>query len=97
MTVDRYSKGVLTVIAVALTMIAAGLWLGPARSISVPGVAEAQTGPQYETVVPKASGKLVGYDSGNLLLEAVDGTLREVDVRGKAPEYPRIKALVRWN
>jgi len=97
MTGDRYTKGVLTVIAVALTMIAAGVWLGPTRGISEPRVAEAQTGPQYETVVPKAWGKLVGYDSGNLLLEAPDGTLREVDVRGKAPEYPRIKALVRWN
>ena len=97
MTVDRYTKGVLTVIAVALTLIAADLWLGPQHRISEPRVAEAQTGPQYETVVPKAWGKLVGYDSGNLLLEAPDGTLREVDVRGKAPEYPRIKALVRWN
>ena len=40
---------------------------------------------------------MVGYDSGNILLEASDGTLREVDVRGKALEYPRIKSLVRWN
>ena len=28
---------------------------------------------------------------------AAAGTECEVDVRGKAPEYPRIKALVRWN
>ena len=97
MIVDRYTKGVLTVIAVALTMIAAGLWLGPPRWIGEPRMAEAQTGPQYETVVPKAWGKRVGYDGGNLLLEATDGTLREVDVRGKAPEYPRLKTLVRWN
>ena len=99
MTVDRYTKGVLTVIAVALTVIAAGLWLGPLGPqhwITEPEVAETQTGPPYETVIPKAWGKLVGYNSGNLLIEAADGTLREVDVRGEAPEYPRIKTVVRW-
>jgi hypothetical protein len=98
MIADRYTKGILTVIAVALVLIAGGLWLGRERVARLsPTVAEAQTGPQYETVVPKAWGKIIGYDSGNLLLEASDGTLREVDVRGKAPEYPRIKTLVRWN
>lgn len=97
MTVDRYTKGVLTVIAVALTMLAAGVWLGPQRSITGPGVAEAQTAAQYEAVIPKAWGKLVGYGNGNLLLEASDGTLREVDLRGKAPEFPKLKTLVRWN
>ena len=99
MTMDRYTKGVLTVIAAALTLIAAQLWVGSERSLNRmgPDTAWAQSGPQYETVVPKAWGKLVGYDSGNLLLEAADGTLREVDVRGKPPEYPRLKTLVRWN
>ncbi len=99
MTVDRYTKGVLTVIAVALTMIAAGFWIGPQdwTAWMSPRIALAQTGPQYEHVIPKAWGKLVGYDSGNLLLEAADGTLREVDMRGKPPEYPRIKVMVRWN
>ena len=99
MIADRYTKGVLTVIAVALTLIAAGLWLGPTSwpaSVS-PGPAHAESGPQYDIAVPKAWGKLVGYGSGNLLLEASDGTLREVDVRGKPPEYPRIKTQIRFN
>jgi hypothetical protein len=30
-----------------------------------------------------------------LLLEAPDGW-RIVDVEGKAPEYPKVKALIRW-
>ena len=92
MTVDRYTKVVLTVIAGALSLIAAGQWLGPDRL--APGPALAQSGPQHVLVIPKAWGKLINYDSGNLLLEAADGTLREVDVRGKAPEYPRIKSQV---
>jgi hypothetical protein len=29
-------------------------------------------------------------------MEASDGTLRTVDIEGKAPEYPKIKAQVRW-
>lgn len=99
MLVDRYTKGVLTVIAIALGLIAAGLWLGspPWLARVNPTAAHAESGPQYEIAIPKAWGKLVGYGSGNLLLEAPDGTLREVDVRGKPPEYPRIKTQIRFN
>jgi hypothetical protein len=46
--------------------------------------------------VPKAWGKLVGFSNNNLLLEAPDQTLRIVDVEGKAPEYPKLKSLIRW-
>jgi hypothetical protein len=94
MLMDRYVKAVLTVIAVALAAIAGMLWRGDQG----PGPALAQgSGPQYEIAVPKAWGRVIGYGSGNLLLEAADGTLREVDVRGKPPEYPKIKTLVRWH
>lgn len=99
MTIDRYTRSVLTVIAGALTALAAHAWLGPAPLGSAIGVTavEAQTSAaQYEISLPKAWGKVVAYGSGNLLLEDKDGTLREVDMRGKPPEYPRVKVLARW-
>ena len=99
MTLDRYSKIVLTVIAVALVAIAARPWLpDPAAwSALAPPAAHAQgAAPKYEVTVPKAWGKLVSFSNNNLLLEGPDQTLRIVDVEGRAPEYPRIKVLIHW-
>jgi hypothetical protein len=94
MRVDWYLKGVLTVIAGALVAIAVNLWGG----LPVPGIAEAQSPtPKFEVSVPRAWGKLITYSNGNLLLEAPDGSLRVVDIDGKAPEYPKIKTLIKWN
>ncbi len=98
MTVDRYTRILLTVIAVALTVIAVRPWLPAAdvREALVPGVAQAQgLPPRYEVNVPKAWGKYLAFSNGNLLLEGADGW-RIVDVEGKPPEYPKIKALIRW-
>jgi hypothetical protein len=95
---DRYVKCVLTVIAIALVAIAARPWLPASDVLDVvrPVVAEAQgSTPKYEVSVPKSWGKLVGFSSNNLLLESSEG-LRVVDVEGKAPEYPRVKVLIRW-
>lgn len=93
MTIDRYAKAVLTVIALALCAIAAREWL-PAAA---PRGAEAQTTvPRYEVAVPKSWGKIVSFSNNNLLMEAPDGTLRVVDVEGRAPEYPRVKVHIRW-
>jgi hypothetical protein len=96
---DRYTKLVLTVIAVALVVIAVRPWV-PASSLVrsvLPGDAQAQTPtPKYEVTIPKAWGKYVAYSNNNLLLEAPDGAMRIVDVEGKAPEYPKVKALIRW-
>ena len=91
MLADRYVKGVLTVIAVALVAIAAHLWLPQLR----PSTVDAQTA-KHEVGVPKAWGKLVGFSNNNLLLESSDGVLRIVDVEGREPEYPKIKVQVRW-
>ena len=91
MKADRYTKVVLTVIALALAIIAVRPW------VLEPGAALAQTTiPRYDVAVPKEWGKLVGYGNNNLLLEGSDKTLRVVDIEGKAPEYPKIKALIRW-
>ena len=53
--------------------------------------------PKYEFMLPKAWGKIVAYANGNLLLEGPDGTLREVDLRGKPPEYPKVIVQMRFN
>jgi hypothetical protein len=88
---DRYTKTVLTVIALALAVIAVRPWLPE------PGAAVAQTTiPKYDVAIPKEWGKLVAYSNNNLLLEGSDKVLRVVDIEGKAPEYPKIKALIRW-
>jgi hypothetical protein len=90
---DRYTKVVLTVIAVALVILAVRPW---APSV-LPGAAQAQTvTPKYDVAIPKAWGKYVGFSNNNLLLESTDGMLRIVDVEGKAPEYPKVKVLIRW-
>ena len=99
MIADRYTKTVLTVIAVALLVIAARPWFPEAgwTSVILPHSAQAQTTvPKYEVTVPKAWGKFVSFSNNNLLLETPDGTMRVVDVEGRAPEFPRIKALIHW-
>jgi hypothetical protein len=96
MTVDRYTKAVLTVIAVALVALALQPWAPQLLRASRPDPAWAQTtAAKYEVVVPKAWGKFVGFSNNNLLLEAADGW-RIVDVEGKPPEYPKVKVLVRF-
>jgi hypothetical protein len=93
MHVDRYSKLVLTVIAVALASLAAHAWMD--RLALTP--AEAQTSvPKYEVSLPKAWGKILNFSNGNLLMESSDGTLRMVDLDGKPPEYPKVKVQIRW-
>jgi hypothetical protein len=96
---DRYTKVVLTVIAVALVVIAVQPWLGGSRLLEIarPDSAQAQsTIPKYDLTVPKAWGKFVAISNNNLLLEAPDNTFRIVDLEGKPPEYPRIKVLFRY-
>jgi len=102
MTIDRYTKAVLTVIAVALTLIAARPWLGESGWLSAfrPAPAQAQAQGMVakwgEITIPKTWGKLVSYSNNNLLLEAPDRSMRIVDVEGKAPEYPKLKLVLRW-
>jgi hypothetical protein len=99
MSLDRYTKAVLTVAALALAIIAARPWLPDGTPLSVlrPEPALAQgAAPKYEVTVPKAWGKLIAFSNNNLLLEASDGTWRIVDVEGKSPEYPKVKAQIRW-
>lgn len=99
MKADRYTKAVLTVIAMALVLIAARPWLPEIASLDAvhPAPALAQGAvPKYEVTVPKAWGKFVAFSNNNLLLEAPDQTMRIVDVEGKPPEYPKVKVQIRW-
>ena len=93
MHVDRWTKVVLSVIAIALTALAAHAWLDrltPTRS-------EASTAtPKYEVSLPKSWGKIVNFSNGNFLMESSDGTMRIVDLDGKSPEYPKVKVQIRW-
>jgi hypothetical protein len=96
---DRYTKAVLTVIALALTVIAVHPWVSDSSWLAWlrPDPAQAQTAvAKHEVTLPKNWGKYVAFSNGNLLLETPDGTMRIVDVEGKPPEFPKVKALVRW-
>lgn len=98
MIADRYTKTVLTIIAVALTLITVQPWL-PTGAVDVirPNRVQAETAtPKFEVTIPKSWGKYVSYSNNNLLLETPDGSMRIVDVEGKAPEYPKVKALIHW-
>lgn len=93
---DRYTKVVLTVIAVALVVIAVRPLMPSVLEHTRPEVAQAQTiAPKYEVTIPKSWGKFIGFSNNNLLLEGPDGW-RIVDVEGKMPEYPKVKSLIRW-
>jgi hypothetical protein len=99
MIADRYTKVVLSIIAVVLAVIAARPWLSGSGLLHAVGPESAQAQgavPKYEVTVPKDWGKLVSFSNDNLLLEAPDHTLRIVDVEGKAPEYPKLKVLIHW-
>lgn len=102
MVADRYVKTVLTIIAVALVVIAVRSWipgsllLEAARPDSALAQGAASAIPKYEVTVPRAWGKFVAFSNNNLLLEGADQSWRIVDVEGKAPEFPKIKALIHW-
>src|SRR5262249_35380477 len=96
MRVDRYTKAVLTVIAIALVALAVQPWAPRLLGATRPDSAWAQMpAAKYEVVVPKSWGKFIGFSNNNLLLEAADG-MRIVDVEGKPPEYPKVKVLVHF-
>lgn len=76
MTIDRYTKAVLTLIGAALTLIALNLWVAPERGLA-PRAAEAQG---RRMTLPKAWGKAVGFIPGHVYLENEGGTIRLVNL-----------------
>ncbi len=98
MTLDRYVRVVLTVIAIALVAIALNPWLALVREpLALPRAAAETAQAKYEHTIPKAWGRFVAYSNGNIVLEAPDPTLREVDLRGKPPEYPKVIVQAHFN
>ena len=99
MPMDRYTKAVLTVIAMALVVIAARPFFTESGWPELLSIATAQAqlpAGVREATIPKAWGKYVGYQSGNLLLEGPDHSLRVVDLDGKPPEYPKMKWVIKF-
>jgi len=93
MTLDRYTKAVLTVIAVALVVIAARPLLpasGWPDALQL-APAQAQSMAAREATIPKSWGKFVSYSGGNLQLEGSDRSVRIVDLDGKPSEYCNVK------
>jgi len=98
MNIDRYTKAVLTVIAVVLVVIVACPWLpesGWPDSLRL-APAQAQTMQVREATIPKSWGKFMSYNSGNLLLEGPDRSLRIVDLDGRPPEFPKMKWIIKF-
>ena len=100
MRLDRYAKIMLTVIAMSLVALAVRAWLDAAPWSQALRVREAEAQAQgrpaeYDNTIPKAWGKVVFYGGGNFVFEDKDGILREADVRGRPPEYPKLKSIVR--
>ncbi len=73
MSIDRYTKIVLTAIALALSVLA-GQALLPLAQVSSTAYA------QVTRSVPKEWGKVVGFMPGLIFFEAADGTLRSNSV-----------------
>jgi hypothetical protein len=99
MTMDRYTKAALTVIAIALVVIAARPLLQESGWPDALRLAAAQAKSHdvtREATIPKAWGKFLSYQSGNLLLEGPDRSLRVVDLDGKPPEYPKMKWIIKF-
>jgi hypothetical protein len=97
---DRYTKVVLTVIALALVVIAVRPFLTESGWPELLSIATAQAqlpAGVKEATIPKAWGKYVGYQSGNLLFEGADRSLRIVDLDGKPPEYPKMKWVIKFD
>jgi hypothetical protein len=98
MTIDRYTKAVLTVIAVALVVIAVRPYFSASAVTSGLQVApaQAQSMAAREATIPKNWGKYVSYSGGNLQLEGPDKSIRIVDLDGKPPEYPKLKWIIKF-
>lgn len=91
MTIDRYTKTLLTLIGIALTAIAVNLWTGADLSRALqPRAAEAQR----IMTVPKDWGKVVGFIPGHVYLEAVDGTIRLVNIGATGAPIGTIGLLI---
>ncbi len=78
MTLDRNTKVTLTVIALALAVLAVRPWLAAQGWLQAIGPRAAEAQRRKEISLPASWGKVVGFSDGYALFEASDGTLRLV-------------------
>src|SRR5437016_13548366 len=98
MMLERYVKAVLTVIAIALVVIALNPWLTPVRALLGPRHAAGETAQaKYEYTIPKVWRKVVAYSNGNLLAEAPDQAWRAIHLPGTPPEYPEVFVQMKFH
>src|SRR2546430_16442173 len=93
MTIDRYTKAVLTVIAVALVVIAVRPYFSGSAVTSALQVApaQAQTSAVREATIPKAwGGNYIGYGGGHPLPEGPDKTFPVLDLDRQPPEVSQL-------
>ena len=89
---DRYTKAALTVIAIALVVIAARPFLAESGLPDALRLAQAQAQvprESREATIPKAWGKYVTYQSGNLLLEDPTARCASSTWTASRPSIPR--------
>src|SRR5207245_11665901 len=98
MTIDRYTKAVLTVIAVALVVIAARPYFPSTSWPQVLRVTPAQAQSIYarEATITKTCVKYVKYSGSNLQLQGRSKSVHIVNRHGKLPEYPKLKRIVKF-
>lgn len=93
-TIDRYTKTLLTVIAVLLTVVAAGLWCHTPSTIES-AYALVDSGQQLEYVMNRMDKLVVSVDgmaglmkSGNMKVQIVEGKNKSVVM----PSLPTVKS-----
>ena len=85
MMIDRYTKMLLTVIAVLLTLVAIGLWHEQSPSVVTPAYAGIpDSGQQFQQVIDSVESIQASIDEFSVLLVSGKIKVQVVEPKGKA-------------